>query len=253
MSSVEVPTVEVGRDFRRFAVAWRNRTTKVTKPVAVLDHVAGGYRFQYLAGVDEIDGFRPFIGFPDVRRSYESERLWPFFDLRVMDTKRPDYPAYVRQLALSPHASRLDILSRSGGQQKGDSVLLTEAPYIGADGATESMFLARGSGHLGMAQEDAAALNDLRAGTALRIIDDPANEANALALLLVTTGGVRVGWVPDLLIAYAREVRATGGSATVVQNNGPKAAWHMRLVVRIWGKAQGSALQFQGGVWPPLR
>ena len=116
MSSAELLSPDVDRAVRRFAVAWRNRPLRLIAPVAVLDHSATGYRFQYLAGVqDKVDGFRPFIGFPDLKRVYESMRLWPFFDLRIMDRKRPDFPEYLRQLGLPPDASRLDILSRSGG------------------------------------------------------------------------------------------------------------------------------------------
>jgi hypothetical protein len=104
---------------RRFAVAWRNRSRRLITPVAVLVHRGAGYRFQYLDGVEEsVPGFRPFIGFPDVRRVYESVRLWPFFDLRVMDSKRADFPQYIHWLGLTPEASRLDILSRSGGNKR---------------------------------------------------------------------------------------------------------------------------------------
>src|SRR5688572_23488808 len=113
MSSAEPLTTQVDLSIRRFAVAWRNRRTRLIAPVAVLDHAHGRYKFQYLDEVSrKVEGFRPFIGFPDVDRVYESNRLWPFFDLRVMDPKRPDFPDYVRWLGLRPGASRLDILSR---------------------------------------------------------------------------------------------------------------------------------------------
>lgn len=253
MSSVELLSADADRAVRRFAVAWRNRPLRLIAPVAVLDHSAAGYRFQYLAGVDrDVEGFRPFIGFPDLERVYESSRLWPFFDLRVMDPKRPDFPEYVRQLGLAPDASRLDILSRSGGEQKGDSVLLVEAPAVADDGATESIFLARGSRYAGPETQTSAAVEHLQAGRELSIVDDTANEANADALLLTTVEGVPVGWVPDLLIDYARQVRAAGGHATVVQNNGRGAPWHMRLLVRVAGRLPAGTAVFTGGPWPPV-
>ena len=59
------------------------------------------YRFQYRS-IESVREFRPFIGFPDFDRVYESSRLWPFFDLRVMDRKRPDYSQYVGWLGLHP-------------------------------------------------------------------------------------------------------------------------------------------------------
>jgi hypothetical protein len=253
MSSVELLSPDADRAVRRFAVAWRNRPLRLIAPVAVLDHTAASYRFQYLEGVHrDVEGFRPFIGFPDLERVYESSRLWPFFDLRVMDRKRPDFAEYVRQLGLPPDASRLDILSRSGGEQKGDSVLLVEAPAVTDDGATESIFLVRGSRYAGPEAQTSTAVDPLRPGSELSIVDDTANEANAEALLLTTVEGVPVGWVPDLLIDYARQVRAAGGHATVIQNNGRGAPWHMRLLVRVAGRVPADTAVFTGGHWPPV-
>lgn len=254
MSSAELISQQPDHAVRRFAVAWRNRPLRLISPVAVLDHNASGYRFQYLPGVGpNVEGFRPFIGFRDLDRVYESSRLWPFFDLRVMDRKRPDYPEYVRQLGLQPEASRLDVLSRSGGEQKGDSVLLVEAPAVADDGQTASIFLARGSRYAGLESETTTAVELLRPGSELLIVNEAGNVANPDALMLTTTKGVPVGWVPNLLIDYARQVRDAGGTASVVQNNGTAAPWHMRLLVRVAGRIPGGTTAFTGEPWPPLQ
>jgi hypothetical protein len=254
MSSAELLSPAVDSAVRRFAVAWRNRPRRLIAPVAVLDHDAAGYRFQYLPTVrTDVEGFRPFIGFPDLERIYESPRLWPFFDLRVMDVKRPDYADYVRQLGLPPDASRLDVLSRSGGEQKGDSVLLVEEPAVTDAGQTSSIFLARGLRYAGPEADTAAAADRLQAGRDLLMVDDIGNTANAKALKLLTQDGVPVGWVPDLLVDYARKVRDTGGNASVVQNNGPAAPWHMRLLVRITGRVAVGAGVFTGAPWPSVQ
>lgn len=253
MPSAEILSSEIDHAVRRFAVAWRNRPRRFIAPVAALDHSAAGYRFQYLPDVRDVEGFRPFIGFPELEQIYESARLWPFFDLRVMDPKRPDFAEYIRQLGLPPDASRLDILGRSGGEQKGDSVLLAEAPSVADDGATESIFLTRGSRYAGLEFETAAAVDLLGPGSELAIIDDTANVANPDALLLTTADAVPVGWVPDLLIDYARRVRNAGGQATVVQNNGPNAPWHMRLLVRVAGRLPAGTAIFTGEPWASLR
>ena len=253
MSSAELLTPQTNRAVRRFAIAWRNRKRRLITPVAVLDHRATGYRFQYLEGVGEcVKGFRPFIGFPDIKRVYESARLWPFFDLRVMDRKRPDFPQYVRWLGLTVEASRLDILSRSGGVQKGDSVYLAEAPAVADDGATEAVFLARGTSYAARDYGTEAAVDSLRAGGQLMLVDDDTNEANPQALLLKTADGAAVGWIPDLLVDYARQVRSGGGAVELLQNNGPLTPWQARLLVRISGRITPGTAMFTGGVWPPL-
>jgi hypothetical protein len=253
MSSAELLRPQTDRAVRRFAIAWRNRQRRVITPVAVLDHRAAGYRFQYLEAVREsVEEFRPFIGFPDLARIYESARLWPFFDLRVMDRKRPDFPEYVRWLGLTTEASRLDILSRSGGEQKGDSVYLAEAPAVADDGATEAVFLARGASYAVRQYRTEAIANSLRAGDGLVLVDDETNEANPQALLLKTRDGAPVGWMPDLLIDYARQIRRAGGAVELLQNNGRLAPWHARLLVRISGRITPGTEMFTGGVWPSV-
>jgi hypothetical protein len=254
MSSAELLASQTDQAVRRFAIAWRNRTRRLIAPVGVLDHDATGYRFQYLQGVSEsVEGFRAFIGFPNLEQVYESTRLWPFFNLRVMDRKRPDFPEYTRWLGLKTDASQLDILSRSGGEQKGDSVYLTEAPAVADDGATSSIFLIRGASYAVRAHNTAAAAESLRAGDQLVLVDDDTNEANPKALLLKTQDGAAVGWMPDLLIEYARQVRSAGGSVKVLQNNGPNSPWHTRLLLMISGHLAPGTAMFSGSTWPPVR
>ncbi|WKG04200.1 hypothetical protein [Mycolicibacterium sp. HK-90] len=252
MSSAELLTPNNTRTTRRFAITWRNRLRRAIAPVAVLDSFGPtDYQFQYLDGVSTVEGFRPFIGFPDFNSVYISTRLWPFFELRAMDRKRPDFPEYISWLGLKPEASTLDILSRSGGGNKGDSVHIVEAPAIASDGATEAIFLARGVRYAlrDYGTEDAA--NSLHPGDKLLLGDDVTNEANSRALLLKTSDGDAVGWVPDLLVDYARAIRGGGGNVELLQNN-LRAPWHARLLVRISGRVPSGMPVFTGGVWPSI-
>ena len=238
---------------RRFAIAWRNRQRHTISPVGVLDHLPRGYRFQYLEGVgDSVEGFRPFVGFPDLNRIYESTRLWPFFNLRVMDRKRPDFAQYVGWLGLTVDASRLDILSRSCGGSKGDNVFLVEAPTLADDGMTEATFLVRGVSYAIGQFGTEAAVESLRPGDCLTLVDDETNEANPRALLIATSDGAKVGWIPDLLVEYVRQARSAGGLVELLQNNGAVAPWHTRLLVRSSGRVVPGPAMFTGGVWPAV-
>ncbi len=145
-----------------------------------------------------------------------------------MDRKRPDFPEYMRWLGLTPEASQLDILSRSG-EQKGDSVYLAEAPAVADDGATEAVFLARGASYAVRQYGTEATANSLRAGDYLVLVDDDTNEANPQALLLKTRDGAAVGWMPDLLIDYARQVRAGAAPWSCYRTT---AASHPRATAR---------------------
>lgn len=84
----------------------------------MLQNDSHGFRFWYLPSAGEVPDFRPFLGFPDVARVYESKHLWPFFSVRVMDARRPDYSSYLQALGLTPGASPLDILSRSARETR---------------------------------------------------------------------------------------------------------------------------------------
>lgn len=249
MSSAKWLDSDIDRTTRRFAIAWRNRVRRSIHDVAVLDVDGDTFRFQYVDSVESVEGFRPFIGFPDLDRVYESTRLWPFFDLRVMDRKRPDYAQYVRWLGLPSDANRLDILSRSGGEQKGDTVSIVESPRVAVDGATATEFLVRGASYAVRSYDSSSAANNLQPGDALGVIDDSTNEANPDALLL-TAADLPIGWIPDLLIEYGREVVGSGGTVTVLQNNGSDAPWHMRLLVRLAGRVSPAWSTFGDGHWP---
>ncbi|WP_078354041.1 hypothetical protein [Mycobacteroides chelonae] len=251
MSSAEMVLPQATRTVRRFAITWRNRLKRHIAPVAVLDDLGDHYRFQYLDGAEKVDGFRPLVGFPDFAGVYTSKRLWPFFELRAMDRKRPDFAEYASWLGLTSSASTLDILSRSGGGNKGDSFHLVEAPTIASDGETESIFLARGVRYALDEHGTAAAAAALQPGDKLQLGDDFGNEANPRAVLLQTCAGESVGWVPDLLADYARELREGGGTVQLVQNN-REAPPHARLLVRLSGRVTAETRPFVGGVWPPF-
>jgi hypothetical protein len=239
---------------RRFAVAWRNTLRGLIAPVGVLDYDDVGYRFEYLPNVNRIPDFRPFLGFPDFQRPYEAQRLWPFFALRVMDRKRPDYEEYLARLGLPGDACPLDVLSRSGGEQKGDSVNLAEEPKVADDGHTESIFLVRGARYATREHSSAERALRLGPGDRLMIEPDPKNPVNQQAILLATEAGAPVGWVPDLLIRYAQAVDSGGaGPVTVMRNNGPESPWHLRLLVRLGGRVSPSLRVFSDDQWPRRR
>jgi len=235
---------------RRFAVAWRNTARARISPVAVLDYDGERYRFIYLSAVSDVPDFRPFIGFPEFDRIYEAERLWPFFALRVMDRRRPDFPRYVTWLGLPLDAMPLDILSRSGGERKGDAVQVIEEPSVDSVGVTESTFLVRGARHATGQYSSASAAEALTPADQLSIVPDPTNPVNPSALLIATPGGLPIGWVPDLLIAYARTVENTNSQLVVLRNNGPGAPWHLRLLVRLTGHTDPAYRAFSGSNWP---
>lgn len=240
------------RQTRRFGVGWRNVTTRVTSSVAVLQFSDGEYTFWYRSDAHEVPQFRAFIGFPELSRVYKSHRLFPFFDVRVMDKRRRDFTDYVEALGLPADAPALDILSRSGGERKGDTIRVAEQPWAADDGGTEAVFLVRGVRYATADQSSAAALAHLKAGDELELQADRSNPVNKSALLITSRHGQVLGWVPDLLLDYVAALRADPGmSTTLVRNNGPSVPSHLRLLVRVAGKAPDAQRSFSGGAWEP--
>ena len=134
-------------------VAWQNPDTRRIALVGVLEHSAGRYCFRYLRAALDTQDFRPFLGFDDLRRRYESEQLFPLFRQRLMDHDRPDFDRYLDTLGLGKSASPLAVLGRSGGSRPGDSIFLLREPEVFSDGATQAMFFVHGVRH----QQGAAA------------------------------------------------------------------------------------------------
>lgn len=253
MHSAEVPSAPnaAANGSRRFAVAWRHTIRNQSWPVGVLDYDGDRYVFEYRADVTTIPDFRPFIGFPDRGRRYETNRLWPFFALRVMEPRRPDFREYVERLGLTPSAVPLDILSRSAGDRSGDAVQLVEEPRVAADGTTSTVFLVRGARFAAIDSASAHAAGDLQPGDQLTIAPESSNPSNPAALQMVTDSGVSVGWVPDMLIGYVNTIGTDACNVSLRRNNGPDSPWHMRLLVELAGHLPPTYHAFTGGPWPP--
>lgn len=226
------------RQTRRFLITWRDSATPPgLHAVGALLADEDGYTFRYLVDARRAPGFRPFPGLGDLERTYRSSTLFLFFADRVMDRRRPEYSDYLRALDLPPQASLEDVLARSEGVLKGDRVAVVEEPTIELGGWTNHVFVVRG---LRFAVPDArrreAMLADLGPGVPMSVRDDTSNPVNPDALHLVAPSGDPIGWVPDALVHYVRNVVATPGSAVVVQRrNGPELPPHIRLLVRVSG------------------
>ena len=250
MRSAELEVVAPARDGRgrRFAVSWRNSTSNAIHPVGILEADEAWFRFQYLSTVKRIADFRPFIGFSRLDEVYVSTKLWPFFSLRAMDPRRPDFELYASRLGLESDSSVLDILSRSGGETQGDRVSVVEAPKVASDGSTEYVFLVRGSRYATAQFSSVGVVDQLRVGDQLSLMPDVSNPVNSDALLLAADGHP-IGWVPDLLVPYFRTLAEDDAELIVERNNGSDAPWHLRLLVKVRGVIDPMYRAFVGPSW----
>jgi hypothetical protein len=238
----------------RFAVAWQNPTNRRIFPVGVLDITPNAYAFRYLERVHEAEGFSPFIGFPELTRAYSASRLFPFFEQRVMDSRRPDFPEYVAALGLSETAGEIELLARSSGNRIGDTVRLSLEPAVGDDGRCRYEFPVHGVRHVRDGEQAEAVLGGLHSGQRLSLRAEPDNPVNARALQVATADGeIALGWVPDLLLDFVHLLRETGPvDLTVLHANRPDQPKHLSLFVRIEGTGPAGYRGFSGPRWAPI-
>ncbi len=242
------------RALRRLAVAWQHPVTRAIEPVGILECDEAGYRFCYVRNALSVEGFRHLLGFPDLHSTYESTRLFPLFAQRVMDARRPDYGRYLTQLHLPEDAEPFELLGRSAGHRKGDTIQLCPEPFVAPDGSTRSIFLVNGVRHVLAADPTAEQrFESLQPGERLVLVDEPDNEWNTRAILVSARDGQRLGWVPDLLLDYVHTVRDQAEPSLVVEHvNGPEAPPHLRLLVRLNGHVSAGYRPFAGSRWDPV-
>jgi len=248
---------------RRLVVAWQHPESRLISPIGFLTYDGNSYRFDYIRHALDVVDFQPLLGFPDLRRSYNSEDLFPLFAQRAMDPRRRDYQRYLTRLGLDEEASPLEQIARSQGRRQGDSIQLLPEPEV-SGGELAFLFLVNGTRHvlepmilegqeLHVSNETLEnVLARLRPGDPLALVSQPKNPANDLAVV-VTGMSVPLGWVPDLLLEDLHELlKRASVTVTVEHVNGPDAPWHLRVLARLRATSAGSFRFFAGERWALL-
>jgi HIRAN domain len=238
---------DAGRSPGHLIVAWQHPDTRLIAPVGLLEH-GSAYRYRYLKRARIVEGFQPFVSFPDWERSYVSDTLFPVFAQRIMSPRRPDFSRFLRQLDLREGATPWEQLARSEGRSSGDTIQVFPIPYIRPDGATTCRFLVHGIRHV-----NGGHLPTLHRGDALGLSDEPGNQHNARAVRVCSAGGRPVGYVPDLLLQHLQVIRATAPVSLVVEHvNGREVPPHLRLLVRLDGHGPPGYQPMAGPDWETL-
>ncbi|WP_367647463.1 HIRAN domain-containing protein [Brevibacterium sp. CT2-23B] len=206
------------------------------------------YRFEYLASYVNGQHFRELPGLPLKRGGIDSSRLFPFFAERVISAGRPDRSQSLMYLDLESSARPYEILARSGGIRKNDTIELLPLPSVDPQGNHSLTFFVHGVRHL-EDRNSYAVLDSLTPGDRLEIEREPMNMESELALR-VESQDAKLGYVPHPLIEYiGSAVRKNKYSLTVVQRNSAEAGFHQRLLVEFRCPGSSSAGDFAGSRW----
>jgi len=266
LDAANEPGDRSGHPAQRLVVAWQHPEDRLIEPVGFLTFDGSEYRFGYVRNACSVRGFRPLLGFDNLRRTYSSLELFPLFAQRAMDPRRPDYQRYVERLGLGgEQPGPWEQIARSQGRRQGDTLQLFPEPEVHGDELT-CLFLVHGIRHM---HKEPRILNDktievtnaqveqalagLRRGDPLGIVPEPMNIKNPKAIIVMGSPSVPVGWVPDLLVADLHRLLATSvASVTVAQVNEPDAPSHMRLLARLSAAPAGDFRFFTDPLWEPL-
>jgi hypothetical protein len=250
---------------RRLVVTWQHPYKRLIEPIGVLEYDGRVYRFGYIRHALSVRDFRPLLGFSDLYRRYDSDKLFPLFAQRVMDPRRPDYERYVRRLGLDEDSSPWEQIARSQGRRQGDTIQLLPEP-VNEHGVITGRFLVHGVRHVpgpsrmldGRAvqvtsEQAEAALAALSPGDVLGIAREPGNEVNSLALMVLAERVMPVGWIPNLLLEDVHRLMAEADVSVAVEHvNGPDAPRHLRLLAQLSATGAGDFRFFAGEKWELL-
>lgn len=199
------------------------------------------FTFGYTRGAERaasVAGLRPLESFPDFRRTYESNRLFPLFQNRVLEPSRPDFQEYLQQLDLDPsEADPISILAISGGARKTDNLQVFPKIERQPDGSFCCRFFLHGSRYANTAAQQA--LSQVQSGQDLRISLELNNPATRLALQIHTQDYHMIGWAPRYLIGDLKKAIDDSPEAVVgkiVKVNPAPAPTNQRVLIELTGR-----------------
>ena len=190
-------------------VAWRNQSEmhQGWGPVGRLEHEDGLYRFFYTQGARTLPGFKPFSEMPTLDEVYESAKLFPLFENRLLAKQRPEYEKFLHWGGFSSESppDPILILGVTEGKKATDSVEVFPCPIPDAQGCYLNKFFAHG---LRWMNPDALKrIAKLEIGEQLYLMPDIQNQCDENAVAIRTDAErTMLGYVPRYLAADVSEL-----------------------------------------------
>ncbi len=216
---------------RTLFLAWQDcGDTRLWFPVGRLDAADGPvpYRFRYTLGARRAQreaGFPLVFEFPEFRREYTSVDLFPLFQNRVINSRRPERNHYLRSMDLDPGADPIEILSASGGRRMTDSYEVFPKLVKGRDGSFSCRFFLHGWRHVSPAAQER--LDALEPDETLYVTLELTNPRDGVAVQIQTEDYHVIGWAPRYLVGDLAAAMAEAPfeySVRVVRVNRPDAS-----------------------------
>lgn len=219
---------------RSLLLVWQNPRSRRFSKVGRLDALPGGqFAFQYLPEAHEDEDFHALLEYPDLGQAYVTIGLPSFFANRVLSRHRSSFARYITWLGLASFSERetpMEFLARTGGSRATGTFHVVDVPYHAHDRFT-SRFFVSGLRH---SEDIQAILPRLTDGDDLNLALEPGNRANPHAVLVLTAGDEKIGYVPDWMCsdvhALIDDQWEVSASVERVNLDAPS---HVRLLVRL--------------------
>ncbi|NWG38725.1 MAG: DNA-binding protein [Hydrogenophilaceae bacterium] len=214
------------------------------------------YSFRYIKGAlkaKEDAGFEPLLAFPDFKKCYEADELFPLFRNRVLDPQRKDFEEYLQLLHMErEQADPIEILALTGGERQTDSLEVFPKLDREPDNTFACTFFLHGLRHVSESGQKRAEL--LRQGESLRVAVELNNPATKLAIQLATEDYQIVGWTPRYLVNDILELVKTYQDirAHVVRVNEIDAPMARRVMIQLAGKLPEKYEPMSGEIFQPI-
>ncbi len=199
------------------------------------------YQFSYIHGAKKAQkevGMRPLESFPDLHKKYESDKLFPLFQNRILSSSREEFEEYIKWLGLNPAtADPLEILAISEGRRLTDNLEVFPLIRREQDGSFHCLFFLHGWHHICDCAHKK--IENLAAGQPLRVSIELNNPVTGLAVQLSTPDYHMVGWSPRYLVIDLVRLINKGYQniqAKVIKINPDPAPTQQRILVEISGK-----------------
>lgn len=219
-------------------LAWQEPETRDWHVVGALSEAVNGqYEFNYTKGALNAKKFVPFSGMEELNKSYLSNELFPLFSNRLLSSKRPEYPMFIKWLGLDESEKKpVNILARSGGMRGTDHLQMFKKIEIDSSGSFTHFFFIHGLGYL---TDDAQRrVNQLSQGEKLTISHDSENnhDKNA-AIVRASNPDETIGYCPRYLAKDVIELIDLSEQFTVmVETTSAEAPTNYRVLCKIEGK-----------------
>lgn len=163
-------------------LAWQDYKTRDWHVVGLLEMRDSDFLFNYTVGATSSNSFTPFSGMEDLKKTYISKDIFPLFKNRLLSSKRPEYPDFIKWLGLDDAATPIDVLARSGGARATDKLQMFKAIDTKSDDSFEHFFFSHGLAYLQSSALDR--VSKLKTDEKLYLALDGQNEHDVDAVLI---------------------------------------------------------------------